>query len=455
MVTRMYPASAPTGGLVTPSSWSAGWNKTAGAGTKELLLWTEALYTNVNLGGITASGTSGHFTAQQRFISQPLLPQTIAGTVKGQFLCNEVAAGDNFTLAFAIKVIQADGSDRGVLIGTTASDDTAATPPEMVVTTPTNRRLLNSAESASITLSSLAVSAGDRLVFEFGVRQASTATSAPAIFACADSALGDLAENDTATTAANAWIEFSQDIAFGVTFYREAATPAGLNAVATGTADPTAVTPPTGMRAGDLVCMIGHQRATGATLAVSQASGQTWNSLTAIGGTTITARVFWCVFNGTWGSDPSVDFSAAVCNSVQMLTFRPPTNHFWAINVAQVELDIAAAPHTITGQTTLRDNPTLTLAGWFTADDNQWGNIAGGTWQVCGDSWYINQSGSDQSSSYAYLSKIGAGATGNVTKDQTALGDDPSTTFIVTFEAVPKPPPPAVVLQSVARAASF
>jgi hypothetical protein len=440
MATRFYFPHNSTGNHpapVTPSSWSAGWNKTTSTSSAALLNQksTDELTVSVSL-FTAASGTSGHFTAIARWVSAPLTPQTISGTVKGQFRCHEPSASDNFTLAVAIKVIQADGTDRGALLAVSASDDTSATPPEMVNTTSTNRSFNNSSESASLTLSSTAVSFGDRLVVEIGYRQASTSTSSGTIRARATAGGTDLAEDNSTTTDNVPWIEFSGDIGFANSYYNSAANPAD-SASATNTADPTAVTPPTGMTAGDLVVMVGHQRATGATLAVSAAGGQTWNSLTAIGTTNVTARVFWCQYNGTWSTDPSVDFSAATCNSVILHVFRPPsTSYTWSVNQTQVELDFSGTlSPTIAGQTTTGSDPTVTLAGWFTADDNTWGTISGAGWIDAGIAQYRNTSGSDQSATFAYKLQTAAGATGNVTKTQLTLGDDAGSSFIITFAA--------------------
>lgn len=347
----------------------------------------------------------------------------------------ETTATDNLTTAVAIKVIKADGTDRGVLLAVSASDDTAATPPEWSSTTLTNRRFQDSSENASITLSSLAVSDGDYLVVELGARQASTSTATNWGARIGDGAASDLAEDDTTTAANNPWIEFSGNLLFAPFYFGSASTPAD-GAAATGTADPTAVTPPAGMLAGDLVCMIGQQRATGATLAVSATGGQTWTSEAAIGVTNQTARLFWCIFNGTWSTDPSVDFTATTCNSVQMHVFRPPaTNYTWSVNQALVELDDSTDPFTITGQTTTGTDPTVTLGGWFSADDNTWGTLSGTGWEVTGTAQYRNTSGTDQSASYAHKIQTAAGATGNVSKSQLTLGADASSTFIITFQA--------------------
>lgn len=251
-----------------------------------------------------------------------------------------------------------------------------------------------------------------------------------------------------------AWFQFSQDIAglttvqgSGIFYIGEGTTPAD-GAAAANAADPTAVTPPDGMEAGDLVFMTGQQRATSATLAVSATGGQSWTSETAIGATNVTARLFWCIFNGTWSADPSVDFSAATCNSVQMHVFRPPSGSTFALNQAQQEDDNATAPHTITGQTTTGTDPTLTFAGWFSADDNTWGSISGAGWEVVGYNQYRNTSGQDQSATFAAFMQATGGATGNVTKTQATLGDDPSTCFIISFAAAPNVPKSLVLSSS-------
>ncbi len=452
MAIRLYLAgiySAP----ITPTTWSSGWNKTTGTIDRVLLPGAiDKTFTSFAIGP-TASGTSGHFTAVGRFVSFPLAgDQTISGTVKGQCKCSESAsAADNFTLAIAIKVVKPDGTDRGVLLAVSASDNTAATPPEMAVSgAPTNRSFNDSAESAAITLTSLDAFTDDRIVVEVGMRQASTSIASANMYFAADPALTDLPEDNTTTTTLNSWVEFSQTISFQY-YFKSATTPAdGL--ATTNTADPTAVTPPTGMQAGDLVFMIGEARVASLTLAISQASGQTWTSHTVIGKTTNTTRLFTCTFNGTWGADPSVSFGNTTCNSVQMHVFRPPTTNFsWAVNQALVALPIAAAPHTITGQTTTGGNITITLCGWFTSDDNTWGpltesgSINATHWYLCGLPQYRNTSGSDQSAAYGFRYQIASGATADPTNVQITLGDDASITFIVTMVAVPPMPPDVIV----------
>jgi len=436
MTTRLY-FSLDSLAAIAPSSWSTGWNKTSGtAANRELTLQNNVDTSALVLITNTGVGTSGQFTAIFRNISPSLKAQTISGSLKGQFVAFENAAGDNYTLAVAVKVIKADGTDRGILLAVSASDDTSTTPPENA-TSNTNRHIRDAAEATSLSLSSLAVSDGDRIVVELGFRQASTSTNVGGVMRGRGTGIDtDLPENES-TANGIGWVEFSNNVLFDPIYFKSASTPVD-GASTTNTADPTVVTPPVGMLAGDLVCMIGQRRAAGDTIAVSEAGGQTWTSHTAISTTNQTARLFTCTFNGTWGANPSVDFSGGTCTSVHMHVFRPPaTNYTWSVNQALVELDASGNTIvTITGQTTTGSNPTVTLAGWFSADDNTWGNLGAAGWQVTGSAQYRNTSGSDQSATYAHKIQTAAGATGNVSKEQLTLGDDAATTFIVTMEAV-------------------
>jgi hypothetical protein len=426
VTTRFYFRDATP--AVTPSSWSAGWNKTSA--TLYSLITNKILGTGGATLSNTASGTSGHFTGIYRAVSLPLLAQTISGTIKGQFQCSETNATDNYTLAVAIKIIQADGTDRAVLLAASASDDTSATPPEMVVTTQTNRRFQDSSENFSITLSSQAVTAGDRLVIEIGYRQASTSVANGGVRTASTDA-SDLPEDSTTTTNANPWLEFSGNILLAPYYYGSASTPADNG---TGTADPTDVTPPTGMVAGDLVCMVGVQRATGAALAISNNGGQSWTSEAAIGITNCTVRLFWCVFDGTWDANPSVDFDATTNNSVQMHVWRPPSaSYTWSANQALAETEDATSPYANPGQTTTGTDPTLTLVGWFTADDNSWDASGDTGWLLAGTAQYRNTSGNDTSASYEYKVQLTGGATGSVDKLQNTVTGDACTTLAISW----------------------
>jgi hypothetical protein len=211
----------------------------------------------------------------------------------------------------------------------------------------------------------------------------------------------------------------------------------------TNTTDPTAVVPPVGMQAGDLVLMIAQQRGTGATLAISQAGGQSWTAEAAQSQINCTIRLFWCRFNGTWSANPSVDFTGTTSNSVVMHVFRPSnTSSVWQVDVPQVSgnFPVPPAPNrtvTIPGITTITDG-ALVFAAWATADDNTWGSLTAG-WLIPGSAQYRNNpagAGNDQSQTHAYRVMTIAGASGNVSKNQATLGGDVGARLIIAFKAV-------------------
>ncbi|MBW0179435.1 hypothetical protein [Sediminibacterium sp.] len=199
-----------------------------------------------------------------------------------------------------------------------------------------------------------------------------------------------------------------------------------------------AVTPPADMEDGDLILLIGQRRVSNITFTISATGGQDWNALPALTGTAnVSARIFWCRFNGTWTANPSISMSGTGGNTITMHVFRPPSRGYaWKLDVDQVQTgSAAAATITRTGVTTDNAN-TVTLASWFTADDNSWGNlndISGTGWAVTGNAQYRNRQGTDQSATFAHLIRTTSGATGNVSKQQTANGNDATRTAIVSF----------------------
>ena len=221
-----------------------------------------------------------------------------------------------------------------------------------------------------------------------------------------------------------------------ITYFGSASTPADNG---TNTANPTAVTPPGSMQAGDLVLMIAQARASSGTLAISNAGGQSWTSETQQNQTNCRIRLFWCRFNGTWSANPSVSMGSTNNNIVVMHVFRPSnTSSVWQVDVAQVSGNFAAPPApnrtvTIPGITTITDG-ALVFAAWATADDNTWGSLTGG-WSTPGSAQYRNTSGSDASQTHAYKVMATAGASGNVSKNQATLGGDAGARLIIAFKA--------------------
>lgn len=219
-----------------------------------------------------------------------------------------------------------------------------------------------------------------------------------------------------------------------ITFFGSASTPADGGTAAV---DPTSVIPPVSMVAGDLVLMYAHAKVGSLTLAISETSGQTWTTETGFGNANASARMFWCRFNGTWGTDPSVSFGSTTNNSVRMLVFRPTAgSNTWAIDVAQATATYTApaTPFTVTrtGVTTVADGAVV-VAWWTSQDDNTWDTLTGG-WTALTPAQVRNIAGTDTSMTHAWLVKSPAGATGNVSQNQATLGGDAGLTQIIAFK---------------------
>ncbi len=198
--------------------------------------------------------------------------------------------------------------------------------------------------------------------------------------------------------------------------------------------DPTTVTPPGSMLAGDLVLMIAQAHSSSGTLTLLNTGGQSWTSEPQHNQTNCQLRLFWCRFNGTWSGNPSVTFGSTDTNTLVMHVFRPSnTSSVWQVDVAQVSSNFAAARNvTIPGITAITDG-ALVFATWATADSNTWGNPTAG-WTTPGSNQYRNRAGSDQSQTHAYRVMATAGISGDVTKRQSA--SDAGAYLIIAFKAV-------------------
>src|SRR4030095_12797656 len=158
MPPRVYTNSSGTVG-VTPSTWefTAQINPVTVPGT--LTQNTGSVMTDK----VESTGTtSPTFRAMGRTILGPLAAQTISGTVAGNMRALEGSTGANATLALAIKIVQPNGTKRGVLLAQPASD-APSSPFEISATSLRTRQFFDAAESASITLTSQAATAGDYL----------------------------------------------------------------------------------------------------------------------------------------------------------------------------------------------------------------------------------------------------------------------------------------------------
>jgi hypothetical protein len=174
----------------------------------------KALTANSAKNNAALSGSSAEFIAVARFVSPAVEAQTINGTLKGVAWTNTDSVTTDGTIAIAAKLVKPDGTDRGVLLAVSASDDVSTAPPE-IITGDRTRIYQDASENTDLTLSSVTAQEGDYIVVEIGFREVTTNTSGTV-----STRIGDTGEdfayasNGTIDNGNSVWIEFSDTITF-------------------------------------------------------------------------------------------------------------------------------------------------------------------------------------------------------------------------------------------------
>ena len=208
MATRFY---LPSTGAAAVTVANDSWTKTTGAGTA-LAAVTAKISSAMGTITNTANGTAVTPTLIRQYVTRSFGAQTLTGTVSGVMRCIESNVNFSATLAFSVRACSSDGGTiRTGGLSIRYSDLYTTVPPEMA-TSLTNRQLMDSAEATSHTLSSITMSEGDRLVFEFGFTSNDTSTSRTGGISFGDNSATDCVFDQTGTAANNPWIEFSANL---------------------------------------------------------------------------------------------------------------------------------------------------------------------------------------------------------------------------------------------------
>lgn len=223
-----------------------------------------------------------------------------------------------------------------------------------------------------------------------------------------------------------------------ITLFGTASTPSDNG---TNTTNPTVVTPPGSMVAGQLVYLIacGANTSGDVTLDGNQ-GGQSWTALTQRNTTRHRVRCFHCVFNGTWTANPSVAMPGTANNIVRMLVFSPSSGATFdsgSLHVAEASATYAAptTPFEVTvPSVTVTAAGTLIIATWTSADDNTWGARDNSLFTDVSPAQVRNTSGTyDQSVANSYAVMPTATDSDPVVRIQTALAGDAGTRYSIAF----------------------
>lgn len=206
MVTRFY---LPVNGTPAISpAFSASWEETASA--TRLMTYPYRSSTTIATTAVTHVNAAVNDVLAFQYVSEPIEAATISGTIKGIIRVLESAAANDCRAQLVVKVMSNDGTvERGVLLA-----ENAGALASEYATSLTNRKFPLAWAGAGTAISSVDAQAGDRIVFEIGTRFHAATAAISSSYSIGDSAATDCAENETATTANNPWIELSQDLTF-------------------------------------------------------------------------------------------------------------------------------------------------------------------------------------------------------------------------------------------------
>ncbi len=203
-VWRLYLPSSSDAPAISPSA-DSGWEKTSDMDRiKASISKTSTAMTSVN--ATKAVNNTAYDIVRRQYIYGPLQAGTIAGSVLSVVRSQESNLAADASAQLSIRVIAPDASTvRGTAIGLSADAQTTAT--EFNQPALANRFYPIGTGTAALT--EVAVTSGDYLVMEYGVRGREAGTTTRTFtWRFGDIASSDLAQDQTSTTDNNPWIDF-------------------------------------------------------------------------------------------------------------------------------------------------------------------------------------------------------------------------------------------------------
>lgn len=194
----------------------------------------------------------------------------------------------------------------------------------------------------------------------------------------------------------------------------------GINYI---TGSGTSITPPAGMKVGDLVYVWSVVGGGGIrALSILNTGGQSWNVL-QIRDQNVSGLPgiwdSWCIFNGTWTANPQFSISGSLVSKASvMMVFRPPVvGGTWTTDIGPAQGGLAGAGpvYTMPGITNTVAKPNVTI---FVLSN--YGTYAAGPvtahWRIVGNNWYTFGGANERNGSFIYQIQgfvQPVGATGN------------------------------------------
>lgn len=193
-----------------------------------------------------------------------------------------------------------------------------------------------------------------------------------------------------------------------------------------------------GFVSGDLVVLVVQFKGN-STISITGGT-QTWTAFTQqSNGTSSTARMFWCVWNGTDETATVGVTSGTTALTAMVFQFRPASGKTPALDVTQSAGTFTNASATVTITAPTVSANSVTLASWMSEDDNTWGTLTGSGWSKsllfpAGAAQMRNLTGTDQSMTQAYNLSTAGGALANVAQTMGGVGSDPGIWMIAAWK---------------------
>ena len=208
MATRFF---LPTDGAPAVNPAFGAWDGTSPSDVARLRCPTVQGST-VTIGQTYFTGTANQNFLMRQYISDSLQAQTISGTIKSIVRANEGVATADCMPQLLVRVV----SNNGLIFRSPNLIDfnNTALSNEFTSGSAQNRKFPRNWAGAGETVNTVTTEAGDRVVFEFGYRQAASVASAQ-LMVFGDLPITPLAENETDTIDNYPWIELSANLLFG------------------------------------------------------------------------------------------------------------------------------------------------------------------------------------------------------------------------------------------------
>jgi predicted DNA-binding protein with PD1-like motif len=204
MATRFYTSNVYA--QYIPTTFKGAWDKTSDAVTRMMAITSFSSGFSTSTNQIKSVATANYDMCAYRGVSAPLATQTISGTLS--LVAGLIESSASMDSVYHIHVYVTQG-DSDTVRGTLLTDAVDSISNEFSTSTTAGAKAWS-----GLTLSSVTVSAGDRLVIEIGANTIAAVTGNTQLRYGSFSTTTDMVAGSDISSATVGWVEFSQTLIF-------------------------------------------------------------------------------------------------------------------------------------------------------------------------------------------------------------------------------------------------